>query len=129
AIVYSSTKAYLTLFTTALNYEIQQEIIKKKHPFSIDNEGIVCMLVTPGPTRQTLFTHQESLIFKIPFVNLNASRVAKNIVKSSIYGDETCIPGMMNRLTIWFMTKVPLNFCHLVCSILWGTWTDLNEIF
>ncbi|CAF4700676.1 unnamed protein product [Didymodactylos carnosus] len=30
AIVYSSTKAYLTLFTTALNYEIQQEIIKKK---------------------------------------------------------------------------------------------------
>ncbi|CAF1036413.1 unnamed protein product, partial [Didymodactylos carnosus] len=128
AIVYSSTKAYLTLFTTALNYEIQQEIIKKKHPFSIDNEGIVCMLVTPGPTRQTLFTHQESLIFKIPFVNLNASRVAKNIVKSSIYGDETCIPGMMNRLTIWFMTKVPLNFCHLVCSILWEMNTVVNNL-
>ena len=118
AVVYASTKSFLTQFSTAIDYEIQQ----------IDeNRNVSLLLATPGPTLNTGFDrHDQSLIFRFPFVTLTAEDVARRIVDASLRGDRVCIPGWANQLTVWLMTKVPLDFANFVCWVLWASWPELK---
>jgi NAD(P)-dependent dehydrogenase (short-subunit alcohol dehydrogenase family) len=119
AAMYASTKAFLTHLTTSLDYEIQQ---------LNDNNNVSLLLVTPGPTLNTGFDrHDESIVFRLPFVTLTAEQVAQQIVDACLRGDRFCIPGWANQLTIWLMTKVPLNFAHLVCWLLWASWSEIKQ--
>ncbi|CAF0972295.1 unnamed protein product [Adineta ricciae] len=120
AAVYASTKAYLTQLTTALSYEIEQ---------TNDNPNTSFLLVTPGPTLNTQFDrHDESIVFRFPFVGLTAEQVAKQIVDACLRGDQFCTPGWANQLTIWLMTKVPLPFAHFVCWLLWASWPEMDKL-
>jgi len=117
AAVYASTKAFLTQFTTSLNYEIEQL-----------NDHTSLLLATPGPTLNTEFDHHDhSVVFRLPFVALTAEQVAQQIVEACLRGDRFCTPGWANQLTIWLMTKVPYNFAHLVCWLLWASWSEVKQ--
>jgi short-subunit dehydrogenase len=116
ASLYASTKAYLTQFTTSLDYEIEQY------------NNVSLLLATPGPTLNTEFDrHDQSVVFRLPFVTLTAEEVARQIVNSCLRGDRFCTPGWANQLTIWLMTKVPLNFANLVCWLLWSSWPEVKQ--
>ncbi len=117
AAVYASTKAFLTQFTTSLSYEIEQL-----------NDHTSLLLATPGPTLNTEFDHHDhSVVFRLPFVALTAEQVAQQIVEACLRGDQFCTPGWANQLTIWLMTKVPYNFAHLVCWLLWASWSEVKQ--
>jgi short-subunit dehydrogenase len=120
AALYASTKAFLTQLTTSLDYEIEQ--------LNDTNNNVSLLLVTPGPTLNTEFDrHDQSVVFRLPFVTLTAEKVAKQIVDSCLRGDRFCTPGWANQLTIWLMTKVPLNFAHLICCLLWASWSEVKQ--
>lgn len=122
ASVYAATKAFLTHLTEALEYEVEQ--------FNHNNGGtnVSLLLATPGPTLDTEFDHHDhSIVFRLPFVTLTAEQVAKHIVDACLRGDRFCTPGWFNQFTIWFMTKVPLNFAHLVCWLLWSSWSEVKQ--
>jgi short-subunit dehydrogenase len=119
AAMYASTKAFLTQLTTSIDYEIQQ---------LNENNNVCLLLATPGPTLDTdFYGHNVSVIFRLPFVNLTAEQVAKQIVGACLRGDRFCTPGWANQLTIWLMTKVPLNFAHLICWLLWASWPEIKQ--
>jgi short-subunit dehydrogenase len=119
AAIYASTKAFLTQFTTSLDYEIEQ---------LNDNNHTSLLLVTPGPTLNTEFDgHNNSVIFRLPLVTLIAEQVAQQIVRACLRGDRFCTPGWANQFTIWLMTKVPYNFSHLVCWLLWASWSEVKQ--
>jgi short-subunit dehydrogenase len=120
AAVYASTKAFLTQFTTSLDYEIEQ--------LNDHNNNTSLLLVTPGPTLDTEFDHHDhSVVFRLPFVTLTAEQVAQQIVEACLRGDRFCTPGLANQLTIWLMTKVPYNFSHLICWLLWASWSEVKQ--
>jgi len=122
AAVYASTKAFLTQLTTSLDYEIEQ--LNDNN----NNNNLSLLLVTPGPTLNTEFDgHDSSVVFRLPFVTLTAEQVAQQIVDACLRGDRFCTPGWANQLTIWFMTKVPYNFAHLVCWLLWSSWSEVKQ--
>ncbi len=122
AAVYASTKAFLTKLTTSLDYEIEQ--LNDNN----NNNNLSLLLVTPGPTLNTEFDgHDSSVVFRLPFVTLTAEQVAQQIVDACLRGDRFCTPGWANQLTIWFMTKVPYNFAHLVCWLLWSSWSEVKQ--
>lgn len=119
ASVYASTKSFLTQFTTSLNYEIEQ---------TSENSNISLLLATPGPTLNTEFDqHDVSVIFRLPFVTLTAEQVAQQIVDACLRGDQFCTPGLANQLTVWLMTKVPYDFAHLTCWLLWASWSEVKQ--
>lgn len=119
AAIYASTKAFLTQFTTSLDYEIEQ---------LNTNNNLSLLLVTPGPTLNTEFDgHNQSIVFRLPFVTLTAEQVAKQIVESCLRGERFCTPGWANQLTIWLMAKVPYSFSHLVCWLLWASWPEIKQ--
>ncbi len=119
AAMYASTKAFLTQLTTSLDYEIEQ---------LNDNNNLSLLLVTPGPTLNTEFDrHNESVVFRLPFVTLTAEQVAKQIIAACLRGDRLCTPGWTNQLTIWLMTKVPYSFAHVVCWLLWASWSEVKQ--
>lgn len=118
AAVYASTKSFLSQLTTSIDYEIRQ---------TNENENLSILLATPGPTLNTDFDrHDQSLIFRFPFVTLTAEQVARRIVDATLKGERICIPGWANQLTVWLMTKVPLDFANFVCWILWASWAELK---
>ncbi|CAF2111505.1 unnamed protein product [Rotaria magnacalcarata] len=122
AAMYASTKAFLTQLTTSLDYEIEQ--------FNDSNSknNVSLLLATPGPTLNTEFDHHDdSVVFHLPFVTLTAEQVASQIVDACLRGDRFCTPGWANQLTIWIMTKAPLNFTHLVCWLLWASWSEVKQ--
>ena len=119
AVIYASTKSFLTQFTTSLNYELEQ---------INENSNTSLLLVTPGPTLNTEFDqHDVSIIFRLPLVTLTAEQVARQIVEACLRGDRFCTPGWANQLTIWLMTKVPQDFGHLVCWLLWASWPEVKQ--
>ena len=119
AVMYASTKAFLTQLTTSLDYEIEQ---------LNDKNNICLLLATPGPVLDTEFDrHDESVVFRLPFVTLTAKQVAQQIVNACLRGDRFCTPGWANQLTIWLMTKVPLNFAHFICWLLWASWPEVKQ--
>ncbi|CAF0778963.1 unnamed protein product [Rotaria sordida] len=119
AAMYASTKAFLTQLTTSLDYEIEQ---------INDNNNVSFLLVTPGPTLNTEFDrHDESIIFRLPFVTLTAEQVAQQIVDACLRGDRLCTPGWANQFSIWLATKVSLNFANLICWILWASWPEVKR--
>lgn len=119
AAVYASTKAFLTQLTTSLSYESEQYG---------NNNNVSLLLATPGPTLNTEFDgHDDSIVFRFPFVTLTAEKVAQKIVDACLRGDHFCTPGWANQLTIWLMTKVPLNFAHLICWLLWASWSEVKQ--
>jgi len=120
AAVYASTKAYLTQLTSALAYEFDQ--------INDGNSKISLLLATPGPTLNTQFDHHDqSIVFRLPFVTLTAEQVAKQIVEACLRGDRFCTPGWFNQLTIWLMTKTPYSFSNVVCWLLWASWSEVKQ--
>lgn len=119
AIIYASTKAFLTQMTTALDYEIQQ---------NDEYKYTKCLLVTPGPTLDTNFDRQnQSLVFFLPFVTKTAQQVAEDVVEASLCGRDHCITGFGNQFVVWISTKVPVSIANLVCWILWGSWSEVKQ--
>ena len=119
AAMYASTKAFLSRLTTALDYEVQQ---------MNSNPNVSFLLVTPGPTLQTEFDqHDESIVFRLPWVTLTSQQVAQQTIDACLRGDRNCISGWANRLTVWFMTTVHPDFAHLVCWVLWASWPEVKQ--
>jgi hypothetical protein len=66
-------------------------------------------------------------VFRLPFVTLTAEKVAQQIVDACLRGDRFCIPGWANQLTIWLVTKLPLDSAHLMCWLLWASWPEAKQ--
>lgn len=101
--LYGPTKTYMRYFTRALRSEM------KEHGVNVS-----CLL--PGATETALYDPNRInlKLAKRLGVMQTAEYVARKAVKTIYRKKAECVPGIINKLTIWFMPIIPTFIIELI---------------
>lgn len=101
--MYSSTKAYIRVFSRALHYEMK-------------DDGVTVTVACPGGIATDLFGLPENLRkFAVNIgVLAKPDRFAKKAVKKMLKGRKQYINGLLNRFSIFFVSILPTPVRMLV---------------
>lgn len=104
--VYSATKAYIMSFSNALYGELKRT-------------GIKITLLCPGAT-ETEFARkaniEHTLLFK--FAVMKPDKVVKIAYPKMIKGKRLIIPGLYNKLLVFFSKVIPINITNKLTLIM-----------
>ena len=101
--LYGPTKTYMRYFSRALRTEM------KRHRVSV-----TCLI--PGATETALYDPKRVniLLAKKIGVMHTAEFVASKAVRAMLNKKAECIPGIMNKLVVWFVPFIPAVIIELV---------------
>ena len=94
--LYGPTKTYMRYFTRALRNEMK-----------IYNVKVTCLI--PGATATALYDPNKiniALAIKLGIMQ-TAGNVAQKAIKALFKNKAECIPGILNKLTVWLLPLIP----------------------
>ena len=115
--VYSASKAFLGSFTLALRRELL-------------NDGVIVSLAMPGPVK-TKFIYEagaeNSLIFKTQYIQMSSIQTAKLIYRGMIQGRDVIVPGVLNKIYTYLISKfLPTTIVAEALKLAWTPYPTLN---
>lgn len=104
--LYGPSKTFLRAFSRALRTELRPHGVR------------VCCLM-PGATATSLFdVHQVNTALAIRLrIMTHPDRVARRGVRALFAGRAECVPGFLNKLTVWFLPWLPHALIGLIYKV------------